>query len=117
MSNILYNGWLTVLKRVVNDRQYEVIRLRPAAAAIILNESEDQILLVRQFRPSIMKEIWEIPAGIMDVQGECAVECIARELQEEAEISINKEDLVRLTGYYAMIGCSNHYLDIYLGTA
>jgi ADP-ribose pyrophosphatase len=44
---------------------------------------EGDILLVRQFRPAIRRSIVEVPAGLLDVQGEAPVDCAVRELIEE----------------------------------
>jgi ADP-ribose pyrophosphatase len=54
----------------------------PEAAAIVPFFSEDQILMVRQYRYALGKETLEIPAGKMD-PGEKPEACARRELLEE----------------------------------
>lgn len=49
---------------------------------VALTESGD-VLLVRQMREAVREALLEIPAGILDVQGEDASDCAARELLEE----------------------------------
>ena len=47
-----------------------------------------------------MKDVWEIPAGMMDVDGEDPCACMVRELQEEAEITVDPTKLKKIVGYY-----------------
>ena len=60
----------------------EVVR-HPGACAIVAVTPSELVLLVRQFREAVRRELLEIPAGIRDVEGESASGCAARELMEE----------------------------------
>ncbi len=60
----------------------EVVHHPGACAVVALTPSGD-VLLVRQFREAVRRELLELPAGIRDVDGETAAECAARELLEE----------------------------------
>ena len=42
----------------------------------------DEILIVRQFRPPIMRDVLELPAGLVD-EGESCATAALRELKEE----------------------------------
>ena len=53
------------------------------AAAVLPVTPDGEVLLVRQFRPAVRKEILEIPAGLLDEPGETPEGCVARELVEE----------------------------------
>jgi ADP-ribose pyrophosphatase len=53
----------------------------PGAAAVVPFESEDRVLLIRQYRHAAGGTIWEVPAGKLD--GEAPERCAARELEEE----------------------------------
>lgn len=55
----------------------------PGAAAIVPFVSEDDVLLIRQYRYATGGEIFEIPAGKRD-PGEDPRACAIRELEEEA---------------------------------
>lgn len=55
----------------------------PGAAAVVPFASEDEVLLIRQYRHAAGGEIFEIPAGKRD-PGEDPATCAARELEEEA---------------------------------
>ncbi len=48
--------------------------------AIIAIDADDNVLLVRQFRKAVEKELLEIPAGGIE-PGEESVECVRRELR------------------------------------
>lgn len=113
MDNIIHEGFITLVTREVDDRTYEVIKSKPAVAAVIANETGEKILLVKQFRPAVMKYTWEIPAGMMDVDGEEPYACIVRELKEETDICIDPVDLVCIAAYHPHIGCSDAYIEIY----
>jgi len=55
----------------------------PGAAAIVPFTSPDEVLLIRQFRHAADGMLLEVPAGKLD-DGESAVVCAARELEEES---------------------------------
>lgn len=55
----------------------------PGASAIVPFESDDHVLLIRQFRHAAGGTIWEVPAGKLD-PGDTPEACAARELAEEA---------------------------------
>lgn len=59
----------------------EVIE-HPGSAAIIPFISENEIILIQQYRHAVKETIYEIPAGTLD-QGETFDVCARRELEEE----------------------------------
>lgn len=61
---------------------YEIVRKHDAAAIVPVTPDGD-VLLVRQFRPPVRSSLLEIPAGLLDVEGEDALTCAERELIEE----------------------------------
>jgi ADP-ribose pyrophosphatase len=61
---------------------WEVLR-HPGACAVVAVTPDDEVVLVRQFRPAIRRSILEVPAGLLDVEGEAPVDCAIRELMEE----------------------------------
>ena len=58
----------------------------PGAAAIVALDDEDRVLLIQQYRHPIRHRDWEIPAGLLDVDGEPAAETAQRELAEEVDL-------------------------------
>jgi len=57
----------------------------PGAAAVVPFASEDEVLLIRQYRHAAQGHILEVPAGKLDA-GEAPALCAARELEEEAGV-------------------------------
>jgi ADP-ribose pyrophosphatase len=60
----------------------DVVR-HPGASAVVPFVSDDDVLLIRQFRHAAGGMIFEVPAGKLDA-GEDPAVCAARELEEEA---------------------------------
>jgi ADP-ribose pyrophosphatase len=81
--------------------------------AIIAIDDEDNILLVKQFRHPVAKELLEIPAGGIDNE-EDPVTTVRREMQEETGYLPRKVE--RLGGFYSAPGYSNEYLHLFLAT-
>ncbi len=61
--------------------QLDIVR-HPGAAAVVPFASEEQVLLIRQYRYATGGSILEVPAGKLD-PGESPEACAARELEEE----------------------------------
>lgn len=61
----------------------EVIEHMGAVAVVAVNEN-NEIAMVNQYRHSVKRRLWEIPAGLLDVQGESEILGAQRELVEEA---------------------------------
>jgi ADP-ribose pyrophosphatase len=81
--------------------------------AVIAVDADENILLVKQYRSAIEKELLEIPAGGID-EGEDARAAVIREMQEET--GFRPQKVVRLSGFYSTPGFSNEYLHLYLAT-
>ncbi|HEX3811504.1 MAG TPA: NUDIX hydrolase [Mycobacteriales bacterium] len=60
------------------------VLVHPGAVVIAAVDEADRIVLVRQYRHPIRRYLWEIPAGLLDVDGEPPVDGARRELAEEA---------------------------------
>jgi ADP-ribose pyrophosphatase len=89
---------------------YEVVRAAGAAAVLPLTP-EDDVLLVRQFRPPIRETLVEIPAGLLDVEGEDPLTCAGRELLEETGFTHRAIEF--LGGYYASAGITDEYVHLF----
>lgn len=71
-----------------------------AVTVLALREDrgEPELLVIRQYRHPIGAEDWELPAGLLDVEGEEPVRTAQRELAEEADLRAAAwEELVSLT--------------------
>ncbi len=59
----------------------------PGAVAVVAwDETNDTIAVVRQYRHPVRMELVEIPAGLLDIEGEPYQKAAARELAEEAQL-------------------------------
>lgn len=58
----------------------------PGAAGIVAIDGDDRVLLIQQYRHPIRHRDWEVPAGLLDVEGEEPLEAARRELREEADL-------------------------------
>jgi ADP-ribose pyrophosphatase len=63
------------------DHEVAIVRHRPSVVLIPL-EHDGRVVLVRQYRPSIDRMTWELPAGSVD-EGESAENAARRECEEE----------------------------------
>jgi ADP-ribose pyrophosphatase len=80
-------AWLRVVTEEVelpngNTIDLDIVR-HPGASAVVPFVSEDDVLLIRQYRYATGGTLWEVPAGKLD-PGETPEECAGRELEEEA---------------------------------
>jgi len=85
----------------------------PGAAAIIPFLDDSRILLLKQYRHALKKDIWEIPAGTLDPH-EKIIDCAKRELIEETGYSASGwQKLGEIT---PVPGYSDERIHIYLAT-
>lgn len=63
----------------------EVVEHQRAVAIVALDDDE-QVVLVEQYRHPLRRRLWELPAGLMDIDGESARSTAERELGEETGI-------------------------------
>lgn len=56
----------------------------PGAVGVVALDAQGRVLLVNQYRHPVRRRLDELPAGLLDVAGESALETAKRELAEEA---------------------------------
>ena len=56
------------------------------AVAVLAIDDDDRVLLINQYRQPIGSRDWEIPAGLLDVEGEEPLTAAQRELAEEVDL-------------------------------
>lgn len=95
---------------VVMERS--VVR-HPGAVAVVPVHGTD-VVLIRQYRAPIGRDLLEIPAGKLDLPGEDPVVAAARELEEE--VGFRPAFLELLASFWTTPGFSNEYMHIYLAT-
>lgn len=81
--------------------------------AIVAIGADDSVLLVKQFRKPVEKQLLEIPAGGIE-PGEDPADCVRRELREETGYLPRRVE--RLGGFYSAPGYCTEYLHLYLAT-
>ena len=87
---------------LLNGREHEVAIVRHGPSVVLLPVQEDgRVILVRQYRHSVGRELWELPAGNLDA-GESAEAAAARECEEEIVLRPGK--IERLGAFYPAPG-------------
>ena len=81
--------------------------------AVIAVDTDGNVLLVKQFRKPLEKDLLEIPAGGIEA-GEDPAATVKREMQEETGYLPQKVEL--LGGFYSAPGWATEYLYLYLAT-
>ncbi|WRS29751.1 NUDIX hydrolase [Actinomycetaceae bacterium MB13-C1-2] len=85
----------------------------PGAVAIVAwNEDDDTVAVVNQYRHPVRMELVEVPAGLLDVNGEDYQAAAARELAEEAELAAARWNV--LTDIFTTPGGNEETLRIFL---
>jgi len=81
--------------RLPEGREFtrEVVR-HPGSVAIVPRDARGRIVLVRQFRYPIGRELWEVPAGTCDHPDESLHETAQRELAEETGLKAGQMTLL-----------------------
>jgi ADP-ribose pyrophosphatase len=117
-SKIMFEGQAVkvrveqILKANGHKTTREIVEHAPAVAVVAV-DTENNVLLVEQYRDAIKQELLEIPAGGID-PGEDLETAVKREMQEETGFIPNK--LVKLCGFYAAPGYDTEFMHIYLAT-
>ena len=62
------------------------------AVAVVALDSDGRVVLIRQYRHAVGRHLVELPAGLLDVEGEPALETARRELFEEAALRAGRWD-------------------------
>ena len=82
------------------------------AVAVLALDDQDRVVLVQQYRHPVGTFEWELPAGLLDVDGEPAHLTAARELLEEADLVA--ADWHLLLDHNASPGGSSESLRVFL---
>ncbi|MEG0641063.1 MAG: NUDIX hydrolase [Clostridium sp.] len=115
-SEYIYKGKILNLRRDLvsvknNGTSYREIIEHHGAVGIVCIDSDNKVILVRQYRKAVEEILLEIPAGKIE-RGEQPYSCALREVEEETGI-IPKE-LIFLGEFYLSAGFSNEKMYLYL---
>src|SRR5262245_52209895 len=115
---VVSSKWLTleqneyrIGKRTVRD--YFILRRRPFV--LVVAQTPNGVVLIRQYRPATDQSYWSLPAGYLE-PGEDAVTAAARELLEETSaIGRDFVELGSLDPLPAYLSSKAHVVSCHLG--
>jgi ADP-ribose pyrophosphatase len=84
----------------------------PGAVAVIALDERGRVLLQRQYRHPVRRQLWEPPAGLLDLAGEQPLAAAQRELFEEADLLAG--DWRRLVTFHTTPGGSTETIRVFL---
>lgn len=98
-------------RRFPNGQEHDVVIVRHAPSVVLIPIEEDgRVVLIRQYRASVDRELWEFPAGRVD-EGEAAEAAARRECEEE--IGRVPARVERLGAFYPTPGYCDELLIFY----
>lgn len=117
-STVTHEGVMSTLRvdRVAmpgGDVAAREVAERPDAVAVVPLTSEGEVVLLRQYRHPIGRYELEVPAGLLDVDGESEAAAAQRELAEE--IGMTAGTLERLTRFWNSAGWSDEATTVFVG--
>lgn len=84
----------------------------PGAVGVLVLDDFGRVLVIQQYRHPAGRDMWEVPAGLLDVPDEPALVAAQRELYEEADLRADHWHV--LVDLYASPGGSTEVLRIFL---
>jgi len=84
------------------------------AVAVVALDDQQRVLLIQQYRHPIRHRDWELPAGLLDIDGEEPLRAAQRELAEEADVIA--EHWEHLVSVWTTPGGNDEMIHIYLAT-
>jgi 8-oxo-dGTP pyrophosphatase MutT (NUDIX family) len=116
-SEALFEGKIISVRRDTiqmpdgSSAQREIVD-HPGAVGILALDSADCVVMVNQYRPALQVRLDELPAGLLDVDGEPALDAARRELAEEA--ALQADDWRVLLDLHTSPGFSDEAIRIFL---
>ncbi len=84
----------------------------PGAVAVLAIDESDRVLMIRQYRHAVARLLWELPAGLRDVDGEPPLATAQRELTEETGYRATR--WLTLVDFFTTPGMSDERIRIFL---
>lgn len=118
MQSLLKSRKFEVVRRSVKgddggERSVDVI-VHPGAVVVLPLLSDDELIMLRNYRASVDRELWELPAGTLDIVGEDPKATASRELEEEAGHLADRLEL--LCEFYPSPGVMTELIRAYVAT-
>ena len=120
-SDVVWSGRIVDMVEdhvVVVKGQDPVVRQytrHPGAVAVVAMRGEagaEEILMERQYRHPVQANLWEIPAGLLDIPGEDPLVAAERELAEETDMKAGRWEV--LVDFLTSPGGTNESLRVFL---
>jgi ADP-ribose pyrophosphatase len=90
----IYNGFFKLYKLTIEDEgetyHREVFETGNAVAALVYDTRRRKYIFVEQFRPAVNQYLVELPAGLLDKEGESPEEALRREIAEETGYAVDQ---------------------------
>lgn len=116
-STPAYQGKIIRVRRDIvampggGESQRDVVE-HPGAVGVVALDDADRVFLVRQYRHPVRRHLWELPAGLLDVDGEPPLAAARRELAEEA--ALRARDWALLVDALNSPGMADEAIRLYL---
>jgi len=84
------------------------------AVAVLAVDDDDRVLVIKQYRHPIRSRDWELPAGLLDAEGESKLDAAKRELMEEVDLEATTWD--ELVSFHTSPGGNDELVTVYRAT-
>lgn len=115
-SQVVFHGRVLTVRRdqvqMPDGAAFREVVAHPGAVAVVALDNNMDVVLVRQYRYPVRRELTELPAGLLDVDGEPALTGAQRELFEET--ALRAERWHTLVDLYTSPGMTDEAVRIYL---
>ena len=115
-SEVVHHGAVWDVRRDVFDfggeRLVREVVDHPGAVAVLALDADERVTLIRQYRHPVGAWEWELPAGLLDVDGEDPLPAAVRELHEEVDLTAATWHV--LLDYWSSPGGNSEALRIFL---
>ena len=110
-------NWLITVRtdkvRMPDDHYAErSVVTHPGAVAVLALDDAQRVLMIRQYRHPVGYQLWELPAGLRDTDGESPLQTAQRELREET--GYHAREWHTLVDYFSSPGFSTERIRIFL---
>ncbi len=116
-SEVVHSGLIwEVVRETVDLGESGTVRREyvshPGAVGVMALDDQDRALFVYQYRHPVRHDLWELPAGLLDVRGELPLDAARRELAEEADLTATRWDV--LIDWFNSPGGMDEAIRVYL---
>ncbi|WP_439692705.1 NUDIX domain-containing protein [Curtobacterium sp. SP.BCo] len=114
-STVVYEGAVWDVRRdTIAYRDASMVREyidHTGAVAVYAEDAEGRVLVIQQYRHPVRMRDWELPAGLLDMEGEDHLTAAQRELAEEADLEADEWE--PLVTYNTSSGGSDEFLQVF----